>query len=139
MERISGMRRGNYASQVLDSLEDLKESLLKIPVDEPYYFSVHIQGNATPKVFYVILRSTSVEGGLVCDFYKDQTLYVGSGMEGMYDKDYLIKTYYTSSAPIEDIIDMDIAEKPKVAIKEDMVNYIEVFLDAVQVLAVMPY
>ena len=139
MERIGNMRKGNYASQVLGNLDDLKEALLAAKANEPYYFSVHINGNATPKVFYMIMRTTSVEGATICDFYKDQTQYVGSGMDGMYENDYIIKTYYSASAPVEEVVDIEIAEIPKSSVKSDMVSYIEVFLDAVQVLAVMPY
>lgn len=136
-QRIS-VRKGNYTSAVLD-MEDLKAQINNAALGKPYYFSVNMQGGSPSKIFYTVVKKGTVDNTYVAEFFKDQTTYCSNGMDGMYQEDYLIKAFASRGTSEEDMTNPEITDFSDSSVKTDLLKYVEIFIDAVQVMAVMPY
>lgn len=133
--RIASFRSANYASAILD-LENLKTQLGNVPVGAPYYFSINISNGAT-KVFYVQIDKSTQDGAFITKFFRDYTRYTSPDAYPN-QEDYLIKGFASMACTEEETLNSAI-EKTDASAKASLISYIEVFLDAVQVISSMPF
>lgn len=131
------LRAGNYTSSIAD-LDTILDGLSAAQPDVPYYFMLTLQ-NGTSKVFYFLLKTGEVPDTYVAEFYRDYTKYPQPGMSG-YD-DFLIKAYAPTEGAVmaAELPGPPVVQVVTTPVKDAMLNYIEVFIDAVQVISAMPY
>ncbi len=136
--RVTSFRQGSYASAIMD-LSNLEENLNKVAVGTKFYFNVTM-ANGTSRVFYVILEPSANEeetGGFIFKFFRDYTVYTVTEYSGY--EDFLIKGYYFGACLPEEIGDQAIGKSTTGSVRNDMSNYVKIFLDALQVMSVMPF
>ena len=133
--RLASFRAGNYASAILD-LDSLKDTLSGATIGVPYYFGINM-ANGSSKVFYYLLEKMDEEGATMATFYRDFTKYNPSDYG--YQEDYMIKGFASPTVLDEEITNPAIEKINGSAPKSEMIKYVEVFLDAVQVMTSMPF